>query len=101
MHIATMISILLLHAATTCLAEGGLVTLNDRGALAMLYWATGGPSWRQSWPINDAHSDPCRDNVRVVVNPNALIVNTYSGTAYTAIFKATLYYCTTTIFPSY
>ncbi|KDO20121.1 hypothetical protein SPRG_14601 [Saprolegnia parasitica CBS 223.65] len=28
----------------------------------MLYWATGGPSWKQSWPISDVVSDPCRDN---------------------------------------
>ncbi|EQC32753.1 hypothetical protein SDRG_09725 [Saprolegnia diclina VS20] len=59
---ASTITTLLLYAATTGLAECGLVTLNDRGALAMLYWATGGPYWKQSWPINDAYSDPCRDS---------------------------------------
>ncbi|OQR92149.1 hypothetical protein ACHHYP_04019 [Achlya hypogyna] len=27
----------------------------------MLFWATGGPSWRQPWPVADPSSDPCID----------------------------------------
>ncbi|KAH9090260.1 hypothetical protein LEN26_018898 [Aphanomyces euteiches] len=32
---------------------------NDRAALKMLFWATGGPSWHTPWPVLDQTSDPC------------------------------------------
>ncbi|OQR88552.1 hypothetical protein THRCLA_10250 [Thraustotheca clavata] len=37
----------------------GTTTRNDRGALKMLYWASGGPNWRRQWPVGDLLSDPC------------------------------------------
>ncbi|ETV76037.1 hypothetical protein, variant [Aphanomyces astaci] len=46
----------------TLVSAGSAASWNDLGALKMLHWATGGPSWTTSWPVLDTKSDPCLDH---------------------------------------
>ncbi|KAF0715169.1 Aste57867_3531 [Aphanomyces stellatus] len=48
-----------LNCVVAWVAAGSPTSWNDRGALKMLYWATGGPSWNVGWPITSSATDPC------------------------------------------
>lgn len=55
----------LLFLLTLLLSRAEAVTRSERGALKVLYWATDGPGWKNSWApfIQNEVSDPCQDFV--------------------------------------
>lgn len=64
MHTCGMwLLLLLLLALLSYGAEA--ITRSERGALKVLYWATDGPGWKNSWApfIQNEVSDPCEDVV--------------------------------------
>ena len=55
-------------------AAGGL-SISERGALKMLFWATDGRNWKNTWPeIQNEHSDPCLNQVSEQPAPIAVLI---------------------------